>query len=175
MRVLPALTVLGLAAGVALAGGPKKGSDLAVREFPDGRFKAMLGDDPKEKTQRVKSEAGPLEINSLAAKVSDNLTLSVTWTDYPDSFRDVPREKLLAAVRDGLKTKSAKLVTEKDVSAADPTPAAKEVQYDHGKYHTRTRLYLVGTRLYQVTATGKKDAVESDLAGKFLVSFEVTK
>jgi hypothetical protein len=175
MRLLPALTVLGLAAGLAFAGGPKKNTDLPVREFPDGRFKAMLGDEPKEKTQHLKSEAGPLDVTTLAVKVSDNLTLSVTWTDYPDSFREVPREKLLAAVRDGLKTKNARLVTERAVVAADPNPAAKEIQFDHGRYHTRTRLYLVGTRLYQVTATGKKDDVEGDFAGKFLVSFEVTK
>jgi hypothetical protein len=175
MRFPAALTVIGLAAFVALAGGQNKQSELTVREFPDGRFKVMLGDKPKEKTEHVKSEVGTLDVTTLSTKVSDNLTLSVTWTDYPDSFREVSREKLLAAVRDGLKSKKAKLVTEKEIAAADPNPAAKEVQFDHGKYHTRTRLFLVGTRLYQVTATGKKEDVESRFAGEFLVSFEVTK
>jgi hypothetical protein len=48
------------------------------------------------------------------------------------------------------------------------------VLYDYGKYRVRARLYVVGTRLYQVSATGPMAEVENPIAGKFLASFEVT-
>lgn len=174
MRLPIALVAVGLTALAAVAGG-KKSADLSVFESAAGRFKAMLGDDPKDTTQTVQSAAGPLEVNTLSTKVSDDLILSVTWTDYPESFSAVPAEKLLAAARDGLKTKKATLLSEKAIKEGEAHPSGIEVHYDHGKSQTRTRLYVVGMRLFQVTATGKKDEVGSRIAALFLSSFELMK
>lgn len=173
MRYPVCVAVVCLAGAVAAAGGgSRKDSTPAVFESPDGRFKAMLGDNPRVDARPVHSAAGPLEVHTLSTTAKD-LTLSVTWTDYPESFKDVPPERLLAAVRDGMKTKDAKIVRDETVRPNDPNPAGREVQFNYGKYHVRSRLFLVGTRLYQVTATGKGDDVEGEVAKKFFASFEV--
>src|SRR4051794_34049939 len=117
MRFPASLAVVALAGLVALADGKKKEPELAVRAYIDGQFKAMLGDKSRPDTRQIKTDAGVLDVNTVATKVSGDLTLSVTWTDYPESFKAVPAEKLVAAARDGLKAKDAKLVSEKDVAA----------------------------------------------------------
>jgi hypothetical protein len=63
----------------------------------------------------------------------------------------------------------------KVVQAADPNPEGREVLYDHKKHRVRARMFYVGTRLYQVMATGSKTEVESRLVDKFLASFEMVK
>jgi hypothetical protein len=174
MRFLASVVVVSLAGLVAAAGqSSKKEPELRSHESKSGRFKAGYTETPKSDSRSVASDTGKLEVTTVSAAVSRDLTLAVTWTDYPEKFQSVPADKLLDAVKKGMKTKDAKLVDEKAVAAHDPNPAGQEVHYDYGKYHVRARLFLVGTRLYQVTATGKKDEVEGRLADKFLASFQL--
>jgi len=176
MRVLASVVLVCLAGAAALAGGSSKkkseNRDLNVVEYTDGRFKAMLGDESETSTRTVGSAAGPLTVTTHTTAVSKDFSLSVTWTDYPGSFKDVPAETLLAAVRDGMKTRDCKL-TETRLEAMPPNPPGKELVIDYRKYVVRSRVYLAGSRLYLVSATGKKDDVEGHLARQFLASFEI--
>jgi hypothetical protein len=150
---------------------------LTTQTSQAGRFEAAFpATISKPDTRRVKSEAGELVVSTIAAAVSRELTLAVSWTDYPESFATLPAETMLDAVVSGMKTKEAKQVgKEKLIPEQETTPAGREVVYDYGKYRVRARLFWVGTRLYQVTATGDDDEVGSELANKFLASFRVTK
>lgn len=172
MRWLMTISLLGLLVALTHAGDDKK--DLAVYESNEGRYKAMLGEEPRIEKKAVNTEAGKLTIHSATVNLNRDLTLAVSWTDYPESFRTVPQDKLLTAVREGMKAKASR-TTETPIPATDPNPAGTEMLVEYGRNCLRTRLYLVNNRLYQVSATGKKDMVESRTAGKFLASFEVLK
>jgi hypothetical protein len=179
MRFSTSVVLVLLAGVVAFAGGQSRRSkepELITQSSAKGRYKAAFpGITGKPDARKVKTDAGEVLVTTESATASKDLTLAVTWTDYPEPFKSVPADKMLAAVAAGMKSPEAKLVSEKDIAEADPNPAGREVLYDYGKHRVRARLYVVGNRLYQVSATGSKTEVDGKLAGKFLASFEVTK
>jgi hypothetical protein len=133
----------------------------------------------KRDARSLRTATGELTVTTESLAVKDGPTLSVTWTDYPPRFATLEPAKLLAAVRDGMGSKDARLTEEPGQPVgADGTPVplpGREFTWDHGKTLARTRLFLAGTRLYQVTASGPKDAVQSKAAEVFILSFEPTK
>lgn len=142
-------------------------------EFPEGRCSAVFPRKPKHESKTVRTAAGEQRVLIWSASQGTDLTLSVTYTDYPPRFADLDPARLLMAVRDGMMTKGARVVEDRRVEPDGRRQAGREVTIDHGKYHTRTRLFLDGTRLYQVTATGTEKAVTGAAAERFLMSFEV--
>lgn len=169
------LVAAGLLATVG-SGGAADGPEMTRIESKDGRFSARWPAKPKRDAKTLRSTAGELRAVTEAVALKDGLTLSVTYTDYPPAFGKLDPTQLLNAVRDGMGSKDARLseAIGQPVGAdgvAVNTPG-REFTWDHGKTIARTRLFLVGTRLYQVTASGPKDAVHTKTGEVFLLSFE---
>lgn len=93
---------------------------------------------------------------------------SVTVADYPAAFAEVPADVLLDGVRDGLKGKDGKV---REEPLRGPYPG-RAVRIEAGSNTLRTRLVLVGTRLFQVTVTGKTSKFPEKLSEEFYASFE---
>jgi hypothetical protein len=177
MRFLASVVVVGLAGVMAFGGKKDKPPELVMTESDEGRFRVAFSNTPKVNHRSLQSAAGRLEVTSFSSTVSPDLTLSVTYADYPESFDLVSRETLFAAVRDGMKPKGGKVVEEGPLKPRDSTPAGTQLLIDCGRYFIKARLYRVDTRLYLVTATGKKSELEDTpggtTAGKFLASFQI--
>lgn len=172
--MLRALVVLLFASSIALAGDDKS----KRYETKDGKASAVFPKKPDHSSKSVRTPTGELKLVALVGAGGNDLSLSITFTDYPQKYAEVDARKLLAAVRDGMKTKDAILEHSDDGQpgrldgTSVPFPGMEFV-YDHHKYVARTRLFLVGTRLYQVNAIGPRREVFSKTAEEFLLSFDV--
>ncbi|CAN5577801.1 hypothetical protein BH11PLA2_BH11PLA2_49290 [soil metagenome] len=143
--------------------------DWTAFESKVGQFTVQAPGKLKTSETTIATDAGDLKVVTESVSESTRLLLSITYVDYPPRFSLVDKNVLLTGVRDGLKTKDARLV--RDTIGDD----GREVFIHHGKYSTRTRLILSGTRLYQVTATGTPDTADGKQATQFLNSFQITK
>ena len=105
---------------------------------------------------------------------------SVTFADYPPSFKDVSPKTILDGVRDGMRGQpglEGKLEYEKDVTIGqgNDKQTYREIKIKAGSKVVRARLYLVESRLYQVMVTGTEKNTNAALAEEFLNSFKVFK
>lgn len=174
IRTIIAVAAVCLGAAAADA----KDWDLKRYENKDGRFSVGYPEKPrKDDGKKYATAAGEITIYTQASTPDDNVTFAVSYLDYPPAFAKLDANDVLKAVRDGAKTKSANLLADGALATALSDNGighpGREFIYDHGKYLTKTRSYLVGTRLYQVSVTGSKERVYSKTAENFLLSFEV--
>ena len=100
---------------------------------------------------------------------------AVTFADYPEAYRDVPAKVILDGVRDGLKGKDGKVEHDDDAALGPDKVPGRAVKVVAGSRVVRARVFLHGTRLYEVMVTGPKDAVATKAADEFLKSFEIVK
>ena len=102
---------------------------------------------------------------------------AVTYADYPEAYRKVPLKTLLDGVRDGLKGTDGKIEKDDEVFLDDgPNKlAGREIRVVAGKKVVHARVFLRGTRLYQVMATGTKENFPSKAVEEFHNSFELAK
>ena len=106
-------TVLAVvAAGVLASAAAGKDPEWKRYESEAGRYSASWPAKPKDDTKTVRTPAGDLKVVTKAASPESDLTLSVTYTDYPPNYADLDRERLLDAVRNGLKTKDARFLAD---------------------------------------------------------------
>jgi hypothetical protein len=154
---------------VCIIGAPALAREWTRFESKTGKYSIMAPGKLRESKLTIATDAGPLTVTSESISESSKLLLSVSITDYPPRFALVDAGRFLDAVRDGLKAKEGKILRD------EVSESGREVLILQGKYATRTRLVLDGTRLYQITATGPQDQVESKLAGQFLQSFAIAK
>ena len=128
---------------------------------------------PVYKSQSVKTRAGNIVIHSYIMENTSGV-LMVVVNVYPSaSLKDDP-QKLLDRGRDGaVASIHGEVVSQKAISI-DGNPGLEFV-YNSPKWHGIYRMYLVGTRLYQLgtlVATGATDFPDT---GKFLDSFRLVK
>ena len=108
-------------------------------------------------------------------------TFSVTYADYPESFKGVDAKVLLDGARDGVRGPEGlggTIQSDKPTEVAGPADAklpGREVVVKARKNWVRVRLVLVDLRLYEVMVSGSEDAATGEAATKFLDSFAVTK
>jgi hypothetical protein len=145
---------------------------------PEGRFRVRFPEAPRERTQKVTSLAGPIEVHMFGVDRGDVAYLAF-YNDYSvDPAQLDPEGVLEAVVQGALSTSKARLTAKRDVHLGD-YPGREyraELALPDGRAATsKSRIYLVGTRLYQVlvvSAQGKEDAKAIDA---FLDSFALVK
>ena len=100
---------------------------------------------------------------------------SVSYADYPETFRTVAAKQLLDGVRDGLKGTDGKVVAEDEttVGSGDSKVVGRSIRIEAGNNAIRVRVFLVENRLYQVMVAGTKAAVDANTADEFLKSFDL--
>ena len=140
-----------------------------------GQFRVLLPDDDDHEDTTLATPVGPVRVRTVHGNAGRDLELGVSYSDYPEAFASVPKMKLFDGVRTGLKGSDGTVDSETDVVLGDGGPLGREFVVRAGKNVVRCRAFLVGSRLYQVTATGRADAVDGKTAAEFFDSFELTK
>jgi hypothetical protein len=138
-----------------------------------GRFRLDLPVKPTEMEQAT--PAGKLHL--MVAKDGDS-EWTVSWIDLAGAGKEPEKiDARLDAIRDRLKDRlSGKVTADRKVKLAGKDPGREVVlELPGGKARFRTRYWLVGDRLYQVSVQGPADAVELAAATKVFDSFALRK
>ncbi len=140
-----------------------------------GKFSARFPGKPKEQDIAAAGASG----KSVTLEVNGN-TYSVTYADLPAAAAAVLNmpellDQVLDGTRDAAVTQmKGKLLDSSKIKLDGNAGREFKVELPEKKV-MQNRMYLVGTRVYQVMVVGSKDFVAGDDAAKFLKSFTLTK
>jgi hypothetical protein len=95
--------------------------------------------------------------------------LSVSFADYPDAFVRASPERIYDSIRDKLKGLDGRIEQEQDLESG------REFRVVAGRNRIRCRVLLIGSRLYQIMATGTAEAVQGPTIATFFDSFQILK
>ena len=174
-RTLLVLALLGIVAP-AFA---QRNARLKQYESEAGKFRVKLPEKPKSDTKELALGTGgqTVQVTTERADGPDSSVFAVTFADYPESYRQVPAKTVLDGVRDGLKGTDGKIEKDDEVFLGDGPDklAGREIRIIAGKKVVHARVFLHGTRLYQVMVTGTKGPFPSKAVKEFHNSFELVK
>ena len=159
--------------------GLGRADDSKVQDFTskEGKFSVAFPGKPKEATKDADSAAGKLSFTRFTYEDGDT-GLLVIYCDYPPKLRkEKGAEKILDDARDGCVEKAkGKLTDEKKRTIGKDKEPGRELLIqlpDEGKPYFRSRMYLVGDRLYQVIVVGPEKYATGKDADAFLDSFKL--
>jgi hypothetical protein len=138
----------------------------------NGRFTCKVDSKLKSDTKTIATKSGNLEVTTESAAISNEQILSVSFADLTDSSGTLDSEKIITNAILAM-TKSGALGEQLTIEEKDSTPAGVEVRLQHGKIHTRARLYLSGNRLYIVSVIGIPSKVTDKVAESFFEHFAI--
>jgi hypothetical protein len=161
------------------AEGPGKGFDANKPVVSkEGQFQLSFPAEPREITQNVDTPAGQLAVHMLIVE-QGNIAFLATYSDNPDVADPAGQDKVLeGAVSGSIESAKATLISKRNIRI-ERYPG-KEYDYkmtlpDGTMANGRSRIYLVGKRLYQViylAEQGKENLKGRDV---YLNSFRLTK
>jgi hypothetical protein len=157
---------------LAALAGPAPAAELREVRSAEGRFTIRLPGRPGAVNRPT--PAGLL--HALQVK-SAEAEWTVSWVELPAEVKPPASEARLDAIRDRLALRlQGRVVQEKKVRLGKKDPG-RDILLDLGpsRGRLRTRVFLAGGRLYQVTVQGSKEAVESPQAEKVFDSFTLTR
>jgi len=126
--------------------------------------------EPRNQTEKKETDSGTIVSNIWIAKPEFGIYL-LGITDYPI---DIETKRELELDRDNfLKAVNAKLIDDSDISL-NCSPG-KEFTGASDTYTFRSRVYVVGRRVYQIVAGEPTSTIDSARVKKFLESFEFVK
>lgn len=147
-----------------------------IHAAPDEGFRVGLPGKPTFESYDLTTLAGPLTVHTTKYDTGRDLRLTVTSTTYPPSFAKVPPEKLFAGMVKEMLGSDGCLEREEKITLGPGKHPGRDWRITSpGKSIIRVRVFLVGTRLYQVMANGSKDAVNGPAAEDLFNTFELTK
>ena len=140
----------------------------------DANFSVRFPESPKETSNTAKSPLGDLKVITATYATTDGNIYMTSYTDFPTgTVKADTRATLFEGVREGLKGKDGKVLTEKEIEVGKEKLSGRELELEKGKQRVRIRIILGGDRLYQVAVIGTPAFVKDGT--KFLESFELTK
>nr|MBN2276833.1 hypothetical protein [candidate division Zixibacteria bacterium] len=122
----------------------------------------------------VGTAVGPIEMTTNMIRIDDYF-YGVAWSDYPQIFIDsTPAENILSGARDGAVANiKGRLLDDRPIHIGDHPGREFEIEIAGGRGVMKMRIYLVGRRLFQVTAgTVMKNTSSPDME-RFLDSFRL--
>jgi hypothetical protein len=155
---------------------PKKSTPAPTKSVvinsTGGKFKAKYPVSPKKGTRPV----GDATFTTYAAE-ADGGACEVGYGDVPASAGDgVKLSARLDAARDAaVKSFGGEMAESKAVSLNWERPGREFTAALADGRHVRGRVYLSGSRVYQVAVSGAKEYTASKPATEFLDSFQITK
>jgi hypothetical protein len=154
--------------------------NVRLREYESdtGGYRAKFPKKPESDTKELALGTGGQTVTVTTEKADDGPSKSVfavTFADYPESYRQVQVKTVLDGVRDGLKGTDGKIEKDDEVFLGDGKIRGREFRIAAGSRVIHARVYLHGTRLYQVMVTGTKERFPSDAVREFHNSFELRK
>lgn len=174
---------LALAAVVLTALAPAAWADrdreLKLEEYTSdaGKFRVKFPGKPRVDSKELASGPGGVQaipVTTERVEGHNGVVFAVTFADYPDTFLGVKAKTVLDGVRDGMKGKDGVVREDREVTLGGTIPG-RELRIEAGKRVIRARVFLTGTRLYQVMVTGERQPADGKSADEFLRSFEVVK
>jgi len=142
---------------------------------PDEGFRVGLPGKPNSESYNLTTLAGPLTVHTTKYDTGRDLRLTITTTTYPPNYAKVPPEKLFAGMVKEMLGADGTLEREEKVTIGPDKHPGRDWRIAAGKTVIRVRVFLVGTRLYQVMANGSKDAVSGPAAEDLFSTFELAK
>ncbi len=172
MRKLLAVIVLGLCVGVVSAEKPTANGHVSDA----GKFSVVFPAKPTklDGDKQLATAGGNLTVYTSKYETGDAI-YSVTWTDYPESYKEVSASKLLDGVVNGMKGTDGKSEDDKPFDVTGGAGRSVTITVKDSSNVVRAKLFLSGRRLYMVQVSGKKDATKGKAADDFLASFCLTK
>jgi len=159
-------------AGVAVADERKPNH---LHAAPDEGFRVGLPGKPTHESYDLTTLAGPLTVHTTKYDTGRDLRLTITSTTYPPTYAKVPPDKLFAGMMKEMLGADGCLEREEKVTLGPDKHPGRDWRITAGKTVIRVRVFLVGTRLYQVMANGSKDAVGGPAAEDLFNTFELAK
>ncbi len=144
----------------------------------EGKYTVKFPGEPRVTTKTAKTAVGELKVVTAVFATSDGNVYLVSYTDFPAvATKPENRGTLYEGVRDGLKGRDGKVVSDKEIEfGLDKLPGRELiVDKDKGKQRMKFRVFLRDNRLYQVAVIGTADFVAGKDAAGFLKSMELTK
>jgi hypothetical protein len=122
----------------------------------------------------VNTAVGPIDAHMFVASPDPNIAYIVSYSDYPEEMvKKSDPQKMLDGARDGAaKNVNGKIESEKKIKI-DGHPG-RDFVIATERFQIRDRIYMVGSRLYQVMLVGSKDVISGKDAEKFIESFKLT-
>jgi hypothetical protein len=142
----------------------------------EGGFRVSLPATPAEKTQRVKTATGQLEVTVFLVEDKNDTSYVVSYSDLPRAeVKDGTEQKRLDFARDGAVAKArGKLRSEKTL-ALEGHPGRELIIENGTEAVVRLRIYVVNRRLHQLMAVGPGNVVLGRDGTFFLDSFRLDK
>jgi hypothetical protein len=136
---------------------------------PEGRFSVLMPAAPLREEQSKDARGNKVVMHFFTAGSQQGIFI-VAYADY--KMGGVKQE--LDANRDSfLRGMKATLVSESDIKLQENP--GREIRAERDRLSIRSRIYLVGTRYYQVVAITPATLPGNLEADKFLASFELSK
>jgi hypothetical protein len=178
-NIIPYTLTLSLLFGAAIipqpasANQPKPKAEAQAKPAPvksvwsvfssqEGGFKILMPGTPQETKQKVKSKNGEVEVNLFTVeRPQEDVKYTVAYIDYPEAYISMLNDKNLLeqAIDTGkntaLKNANGTVISEETIKLGDYS--GKEINYTKpGDKIVKHRIFLVGKRLYQISAETTK-------------------
>ncbi|TAE58741.1 MAG: hypothetical protein EAZ76_06940 [Nostocales cyanobacterium] len=135
----------------------------SVFSSAEGGFRILMPGEPQFTKQQVKTKTGEVDVNLFSVeRKGEGTKYTVAYIDYPQEYIDLlsKRNLVAQAIDTGKKTALDKakgsIISEEKITLDGYE--GKEVNYTKpGDIVVKHRIFLVGTRLYQVTAETTKE------------------
>jgi hypothetical protein len=148
----------------------------AWKEFrcDEGGFTITLPGRPAVATQQQETTAGPLAVKTYTLRLgAGDAAYIVAFNDYPEAvLRASTPDEILDRVVKGALGDHGKLRRQLPVEF-EKHKGRDVLGSVHGGLEYRSRFYLVGKRLYQISVVSKAAAVRAEDVSKFLESFRL--
>lgn len=143
----------------------------------EGAFRASMPDVPAKQTQRVNTQAGPMDMHMFIVEQEKAVYL-IGYGDYPQVLvhKSGPQALLDGIINDVVASKPGSRLLNKQVTTLDGNPGRDfKIEMAGGEFtmHMRARLFLVDSRVYRLIVITPPEGSSSTDVTKFLDSFEL--
>ncbi len=146
---------------------------------PPGETFSVASPQPLATEQEtLETELGDIEIFSFTTEV-EGVVYAVAYSDYPEAIAaDLDPQRVLDGSRDGaVANVQGRLIQERAVTLGEHPGRELTIEANpntEDRAQVRVRLYLVGSRLYQVLVVVPRDRPDPGTTEQFLESFTLT-
>lgn len=141
-----------------------------------GKFSVEFPGKPEEQSQTVQTEVGSIKLNIVMYEKRNSAYL-VMYCDYPaDHVQAAGSDVILEGACEGAVSNiRGTLVSQEPITIGDhPGREIKATaSTDGNQVELRSRIYLVGNRLYQVIVSATPGGTKDSVANRFVDSFKL--
>jgi hypothetical protein len=140
----------------------------------EGRFRVLMPGEPTSHALNQPTPVGDLQFHMFTYEVSKTKAFIVGYNDYPENQKIRSPEAVLAGVREGnVRGLKGKLLSHKPITINKYPGLEQVIELPHEGAIAIWCNYLVGHRLYQVTAIGPGFRPDTEEVKKFHQSFQL--